>query len=347
MRRVLLSLWFVAAVPLCVGARQGAVFPDGAALRAAADYSKQAGGVALMVWRGERLVFERFGSGYGRDTRHKIFSGTKTFWTAAALAAQAEGILDLDERVSDIIPEWRAGAKREITLRQLLQCASGLEPGFRLHREGFADRNRVALGLALVAAPGRAFLYGPSHGQVFLEALERRLRPRGQTAWGYLGEKVLAPAGLRNFPVRRDRRGMPLWATGFELSAAEWGAFGRALVSGNPGLAPPGGLAEAFAPSPANPAFGLCFWLNAGARQPGARVVEVEEELDKDWREQRWRGAVLSVRAPEELLAAVGSYGQRLYLVPTLRLVVVRLGRGREFRDEPFLDRLFGGGGVL
>lgn len=312
-------------------------------MAAAADYSARTGGRALLVYKDNRLVLERYTNGHAPVERWKIFSGTKTFWTVAALAAQAEGLLDLDEPVSDTITEWKGSKKAGITIRQLLECSSGLDPASRLHRKGIPDRNAIAIGLPLVAPPGRAFIYGPSHGQVFLEVLTRKLRSRGLTAWAYLDQKVLIPLGLRDFPARTDDKGVPLWATGFELTAREWGAFGRALLFESPQILPPGALAAALQPSRANKAFGLCFWLNAAADSPFARVVDVEEELDPDWKKQNWRGAALSKKAPPDLFAAIGSYGQRLYFIPSARLLVVRLGQGREFRDAPFLDLLFSG----
>jgi hypothetical protein len=58
---------------------------------------------------------------------------------------------------------------------------------------------------------------------------------------------------------------------------------------------------------------------------------------------EQWRRACLSALAPADLFAMVGSGGERCYVVPSRKLVVVRFGTGATFSDAEFLRRLFGG----
>jgi hypothetical protein len=53
-----------------------------------------------------------------------------------------------------------------------------------------------------------------------------------------------------------------------------------------------------------------------------------------------WGRACLSKAAPPDLLATVGSWNQRVYVSPSLDLVVVRQGGGTEFSDRDFLALL-------
>src|SRR5262245_28305323 len=71
---------------------------DADALRAAADYSAGHKGTALVVIRSGRIAFSEYPKG-ARSQPMKIYSGTKGFWNFAALAAQEDGILELDEAV--------------------------------------------------------------------------------------------------------------------------------------------------------------------------------------------------------------------------------------------------------
>lgn len=57
---------------------------------------------------------------------------------------------------------------------------------------------------------------------------------------------------------------------------------------------------------------------------------------------QSWKNICLSKIAPADLVACIGSYGQRLYVVPSKKLVIVRHGKGGDFKDAPFLKALFG-----
>ena len=72
-----------------------------------------------------------------------------------------------------------------------------------------------------------------------------------------------------------------------------------------------------------------------------AREVDVEDTLDKKWPAQSWRNACLCRAAPADLIACIGSYGQRLYIVPSRKLVVVRLAKDSKPDDARMLRLLF------
>ena len=64
--------------------------------------------------------------------------------------------------------------------------------------------------------------------------------------------------------------------------------------------------------------------------------------LKPDWSRQHWAGACLCRAAPRDLVACIGSDYQRLYVIPSLELVVVRHGAGGPFSDARFLRLLLG-----
>src|SRR5437899_6868014 len=101
---------------------------DPAAVSAAADYSARHRGVSFLAIQDRRTLLEQ-----NAKTAHKIYSGTKAFWDLAALAAAEDGLLRLDERVADTITSWSDPRKAQVTIRQLLDFDSGLEPEFFLH----------------------------------------------------------------------------------------------------------------------------------------------------------------------------------------------------------------------
>lgn len=275
------------------------------------------------------------------DGRRRIFSGTKGFWILAALRAVQEGIFSLEAPVSETVVEWRSDpAKRSITVRELLNFTSGLEPAFFLHTDVLGNRNTRALFLPLLARPGQAFLYGPASLQVFHEFFRRRLLGRGETPTHFLESRVLRPMGLGRQRYLEDGSGNPLLATGFLLRARQWAAIGEVLVRHGSPIVRPEILEEAFRGSPANPAFGMGFWNNRAASLPGAREVDVEAMLSRPWRSQDWRGACLWREGPTDLVAAIGSHGQRLYAIPSRELIVVRQGFSYAFSDGEFLRLL-------
>jgi CubicO group peptidase (beta-lactamase class C family) len=315
-----------------------------ASFRAAADYSAAHGGWSLLVLRDGATVFEEYHNGATAAARHKIYSGTKAFWVLATLAAVDDRLLALDERAADTLTEWRNDPRKSrITIRQLINCTSGLDPQFRLHGK-LPDRNAVALAAPAVAQPGSAFTYGPSHYQALCEILRRKLAAHGATPTAFLERRILGPLGISSVEYLRDARGNPLLATGFRLTAREWARLGqlvlqrgkwngRQLVRADlPG--------ECLAGSRANAAFGPGFWLNAAARKFAASDADIEDTLDLPWQRQGWSRRCVCRAAPADLVACVGSGYQRLFIIPSQRLVIVRQGAGGRFSDAGFLRLL-------
>jgi CubicO group peptidase (beta-lactamase class C family) len=314
-------------------------------LRAAADYSGARHGYSLLVMQHGKVILEDYQNGSTEQTTHKIYSGTKSFWVVAVLAAVNDGILTLDERVSDTIPAWRSDLlKRNITVRQIMNFTDGIDPAFKLHGETIPNRNAYAIHVPLVAKPGTAFIYGPSHGQVMAELLRRKLEPKNITPFAYLERKVLYPLGLGPVEHKEDLAGNPLVATGFKLTAREWLQFGVLLLHngtyGKKEIVPANLLEECFHGTTPNPAFGMGLWLNSEASSPGTRERDVEDMLEKKWQEQDWANVCICRAAPADMVVALGSGYQRLYVIPSLDLIIVRQGENAKFSDAVFLRTL-------
>jgi len=315
------------------------------ALRDAADYSASRRGCSLLVLQRGAVLLEEYPNGGGAKVPHQIYSGTKTFFTMATLVAEQEGLLHLDEPVCHTITEWRDDPLRnKITIRELMNFSDGLDPAFHLHSNEVADRNALALRTPVVAARGAAFIYGPSHGQVLCEVLRRKLASRGETPYGYLQHKVLTPLGLGSIEHRSDAQGMPLVASGMRLTARQWSAFGLMILGrgslGKRVIVHEHEFAQCFVPTRINPMFGLGFWLNTSANHSNTRETDVEKLLEKRWQEQDWHQRCICTSAPTDMVAAVGSGYNRLFVIPSLELVIVRQGSDARFSDTEFLRRI-------
>src|SRR5438477_4267887 len=146
---------------------------DSVAIRSAANYSATHHGASLLVIQSGKTLLEEYPAGGGADTPRKIYSGTKAFWSLAALAAAEDRLLKLDEPVSNTISRWRTDPRKAaITMRQLLNFDSGLEPKFSLHELEAGNRDEIGLRSAVIAQPGNAFIYGPAALQVFDRVLK-------------------------------------------------------------------------------------------------------------------------------------------------------------------------------
>jgi CubicO group peptidase (beta-lactamase class C family) len=309
----------------------------------AAKYSESKRGVSMLVLQNGHTIFEHYANGGSARRRWPIFSGTKSFWGIAAVAAVRDGLFKLDDPVSATITEWKSDPRKsQITIRELLSQTDGIEGASRLQRPSIRDRNAMAIRLPVIAGPGSAFIYGPSHLQIFSELLRRKLN--GRSTIGYFEGRVSNPLGLGRLNYKKDARGNPLPATGFELTAREWACLGE-LVLGQGRyhgrqIVPAALLREAFAGSSANPSYGLTFWLNQQA--PNGREVDLERMLDLPWHSAQWPGVCICKDAPADMVVALGSGYQRLFVIPSLKAIIVRQGSSAKFSDANFLRLVLG-----
>ena len=332
----------LAALPAMLRAEEAPRFPL-AQIKAAAAYSARHEGVAFVAMQHGKVLFEDYPNGGGRDVPHRIYSGTKGFWGLAALAAAEDGIIDLDERVSSTITEWKEDSRKSrITIRQLLQMTCGLERCIVLHEDGLANRNATAIGRPLQSDPGKSFIYGPSSLQVFEELLRRRLAKRRESPTHYLERHVLRPLGLGPQRYLPDRSGNPLLAAGFMMTGREWAGIGQVLLRHGKPVIKPESMDTIRKGSSANAAFSFGFWNNTNASHRGALEPDIEKMLEGDWWKYSWTNVCLCRNAPSDLLAAIGSHFQRLYASPSHDLVVVRMGGHSNYQDGQFLRLLFG-----
>jgi CubicO group peptidase (beta-lactamase class C family) len=307
---------------------------DPAAVRAAAEYSTRHRGVSFLAIQDGRTLLER-----NAKTPHKIYSGTKAFWDLAALAAAEKGLLNLDERVVGTITSWRNDSRKaQVTIRQLLDFDSGLEPQFFLHEMQSGDRDVTAIRARMAAEPGSAFIYGPAALQVFHQVLKEKLRVDSPTH--YLERRVLHRLGLGSQRYLDDRAGNPLLATGWILTARQWAKLGRVILANGAPVISKSSLQQCWRGTTANRAFSLGWWNNRAA--PNGREFDFEQMLIPKWQNQDWRDACLCRDAPSDLVACIGSEGQRLYVIPSLQLIVVRQANGGSFSDAQFLRLLLG-----
>ncbi|MGB8170783.1 MAG: serine hydrolase domain-containing protein [Chthoniobacteraceae bacterium] len=324
--------------PLLACAANGADL-NPANVRAAASYSGARAGLSLLVIHHGKTLLEEYPSGGSASGGRKIYSGTKAFWNLAALAAAEDGLLSLDERVAETIPAWREDPRKSrVTIRQLLDFSCGLDPGFFLHGDDPGNRDTIAISLPAVADPGTAFIYGPSALQVFHEVLKIKLK--GEAPTHYLERRVLRRLGLGSQRYLKDRAGNPLLASGWFLSARQWSKMGEMVLHGGAPVVSSGSLSQCWRGSPANRAFSLGWWNNRAA--PGGHEFDFENMLAPKWPQQNWGGASLCNDAPSDLVACIGSLCQRLYVIPSMDLIVVRHGGGGQFSDGRFLRLLLG-----
>lgn len=243
-----------------------------------------------------------------------VASQQKSFIAILAGVAVDKGLLDVDRSATAYIGAgWSkapADAEARITVRHLLEMNSGLKED-----------------LSFEASAGETYFYNtPAYAKLkpVLEAAS------GMTLDAMTHDWLTAPLGMtdtswRQRPGAFAGVGNP---TGLVTTPRDAAKMGQLLLDG--GLAPDGKrvlsqaqLRAMLAPTSTNPAYGRLWWLNGGAWQvrPGAGG--------------RVDGALIP-SAPRDLVAAQGAQDRKLFVVPSRKIIVVRMGQAapRGFNDE-------------
>ncbi|MGK0153289.1 MAG: CubicO group peptidase (beta-lactamase class C family) [Neolewinella sp.] len=338
-----LSFAFAIAISAALlPAQQGAAKPTTPELNfaAAAEFSDENAGLAVLIYDDGKLVFEQYQNGHKQNRTQHIFSGTKSFVPMVALIAQKEGLLTLDEKVCDTITEWQGDEEREqITVRHLLNFTSGLKNiDSQLHSARARDVYGASVACECTRTPGKRFEYGSNHLMVFGELFKRKLlaatklqaattkqQPLPKDFVGYLNDRILKPIGCKFGSWLRDKKGNPALPYGAYMTAREWAKFGLLVLNrgkhGDEQLIPTEHFDECFVGTKAMPSYGLNFWLvGKGANRRNQAI-------------------------PTDTVTAAGMYNQKLYIIPSKKLLVVRLGRTgarTRFNDNKFLTALLG-----
>jgi CubicO group peptidase (beta-lactamase class C family) len=218
----------------------------------------------------------------------------------------------------------------------------------------------ASLEVAAIADPGTTFRYGSSHYFAFGALLERKLAGRHavdpshpKTFTAYLRARVFDSIGLDVDHWATDRAGNLNLPGGAFLTAREWAKLGRLVLRGGTwpdGAAKDGSrrvvrrdlLEECFKPSACNPLYGLTWWMpgsDEGASDdadatPGDRIRAAALRREAE-------GLLKPDGTPYVIRMAAGLGKQRLFVVPELRLVVVRFAEigveGVRFSNAEFL----------
>lgn len=150
-----------------VVARLGAWFDDTELVSPSISYAVfDRSGVLFHHGIGE---FQLDGRAPAENTIYRIASMSKSFCIAAVLVLRDRGLLTLDDRVADLVPQFRdpvdeAGVVQPVTVRMLMSNSSGLpedngwaDHELALSRADFLDV--VEAGLGFAGLPGVGFQY--------------------------------------------------------------------------------------------------------------------------------------------------------------------------------------------
>ena len=310
---------------------------DPRGIAAAELYATTMQTVALLVYHKGALRYERYWSGADATTRTNPNSMHKGVLGLLVGAAIADGHIDsVDAPASRWIEPWRSTAHRDITVRELLQMSSGLEvPVFGTWEASRlllgSDLERSVLDLGVEAPHGSLFQYNNASAQALVMILERAT---GQRYARYLSERLWQRLGNAEAGLWMDRPGgQPRGFCCLFATARDWLRVGRLFLdSGRVGedqVVPAEWIQAMTTPSPRNPNFGMQVWI--GSPPTTERV----------YNRHTIKARHSAPFAAEDVIFIDGYGGQRVYIIPSQELVVVRTGvSSAEWDDAPLVNTL-------
>ena len=315
--------------------------PSAAAIQAARDYNLSVGGQTLIVMHNGVIVEESYGNGGAPDRTQLLASATKGFTGMLGAIAASEGLINLDEAVAQrALTEWQGDSRKSrITYRHLLTMTSGLEELNDLR--GWNDY----LAARAVNEPGSTFVYSGDPNILGL-ALERRLG--GESVVEYLNRKILQPLNITSLRWGTNfADGKPQLSGGAYVTARDWIKFGEFIRrtmegswSGLTLLQKPL-FDQLFIGSAAHPAYGFYWWVKRPVPTTLAGIIDGN---NKNQFTRQIKPLIEDPRIPDDFVMAAGAFDQRLYIIPSRGITVVRNGpTGTDaFDDLQFLGRLLG-----
>jgi CubicO group peptidase (beta-lactamase class C family) len=264
---------------------------------------------SVVVVRDGQIVAERYARGIDHETPVRTWSAAKSLTATIIGAARRKGLIDIDYPA--VIEAWNSGAdpRRAITVRNLLQMASGLDSGdsgSRTDRLYFAGARvaDMATKNSLEVRPGTRFKYANNDTLVAMRALREAMKDDA-TFHRFPYEALLHKIGAMHTTLEIDWNGdfissSQVWATGRDLAR-----IGQLYLQdgmwGTERLLPEDWVKFVSTPAPAQPdsgsGYGAQFWLMNNA--PGV---------------------------PNNAFYAAGNRGQYIVILPSLNTVVVRQG---------------------
>jgi len=292
---------------------------------------------AVVVVQDGRIVCERYAPGVGPDTRMLSWSMAKSFVSALGGILVGQGRIGIEEPAS--VPEWAdpSDPRHAITVSHLLRMSSGLAWTETYGEQPISDVTRMlyfepdmggfAARQPLAAPPDTEFRYSSGSSNIVCRII-RDLFERHEDYLAFPQRSLLEPIGIRGAPWTTDSSGTFVGSSFLFATAREFARFGQLCLDGGVWqgrrILPEGWMRWATTPTPTDPAaeYGAGFWLNRDPAESGR--VRAYPKL------------------PPDFFYANGHQGQMIGVLPSRRLVVVRLGMtwGSEWGREGFLAEL-------
>ena len=182
---------------------------------------------ALIVSHNGNIILEQYGNGYSKTDFVTSQSIAKAFYAVLFGVAIEKGLLDdLDQPISDYLPEWKNDKRGEITIRNLLEMKSGLYRSESWNEEMFLSRNNLdfALSVELVKEPGEIFEYNNVNTALLGPVIEKIYNASPHEV---LKKEILNPLEITEYGLWKDHSLNDITFHGIDLAPLDFIKFGQ------------------------------------------------------------------------------------------------------------------------
>ena len=182
---------------------------------------------ALIVSHNGNIILEQYGNGYSKTDFVTSQSIAKAFYAVLFGVAIEKGLLDdLDQPISDYLPEWKNDKRGEITIRNLLEMKSGLYRSESWNEEMFLSRNNLdfALSVELVKEPGEIFEYNNVNTALLGPVIEKIYNASPHEV---LKKEILNPLEITEYGLWKDHALNDITFHGIDLAPLDFIKFGQ------------------------------------------------------------------------------------------------------------------------
>jgi CubicO group peptidase (beta-lactamase class C family) len=279
---------------------------------------------AIIIVYDGRLVAERYAPGFNKDMPLLGWSTSKSVTNALVGILVRQKKLELMQPAP--VPEWQKedDARRKITLDQLLRMSSGLKfgevyaPFYDVTEMLFGSYDFAAYAAAkpLKTEPGGLWNYSSGTANIASRIVRQTVEKDYEYYYKFIYEELFDKIGMYSALLEPDSSGTFVGSSYASATPRDWARFG--LLYLNDGIwqgeriLPQGWVEYSTTPTPGAPMgeYGAHIWLNAGsAADPNNR---------------RWPGA------PRDAFAALGFQEQKVIVIPSKKLLLIRFGATKE-----------------
>lgn len=326
---------------------EAVVEPSSSALKEALDhaFAEPAKGrrntQAVIVMREGRILAERYGPGIAVDSPLTGWSMSKSVTNALVGVLVRQGRLSVSGPAP--IAAWAdpGDPRHAVSLENLLRMQSGLDAGQSLSAGPASgldpaaqmlfdepDMAGFAAGRPLKVPPGSNWNYSDISYLLVSRAIGQAAGGSPAAVMDLARRELFGPLGMSRVTVEFDAAGTPIGSSHVWAPARDWARLGQLYlddgVVGGRRILPEGWVDWSARQTPGSDSYGYGagFWTNRGGGDGAGRRI--------------------AMGIPADAFMARGNMGQYVVIVPSARLVVVRMGpvSGIPYEDMAAVARL-------